>query len=151
MRDLLQLKKTLWVWLAAIWCSTAWAAQETFAHDITSIPLGAIAVAMALAFIGGLAFTMQKIAKPEVVVRSVALEISKDLINSLVAGLVAFFLGSWIGSTILPPFAQALLITIAGYGGSRFLEQVLTESFTRVGALINGAGAGAVKKTGDPE
>lgn len=152
MRDYLQLMKPLaWAWLSTLWCGSAWAAQQTFDHDITSIPLGAIVVAMALAFIGGLAFTMQKIAKPEVVVRSIPIEMVKDLVNSLVAGLVAFFLGSWIGPAVLPPFAQALMITIAGYGGSRFLEQVLTESFTRVGMLINGSGAAAAKKTGDPE
>lgn len=137
----LQLKKVLWFWLAVLWSASAMAAQATFDHDITSIPLGAIAVAMTLAFIGGLAFTMQKIAKPDVIVRSIPLEVFKDLINSLVAGLVAFFLGSWIGPPVLPPFAQALLITIAGYGGSRFLEQVLTETFTRIGTLINGAKA----------
>ena len=136
MRDYLQLKKILWAHIAAVWSCSALAAQETFARDLTSIPLGAIAVAMSLAFIGGLAFTTQKIAKPDVDVRSVPLEILKDIVNSLVAGLAAFFLGSWCA---LPLFAQALLITIAGYGGSRFLEQVLTESFSRVGAFINGA------------
>lgn len=135
MRDYLQLKKVLWAQIAAVWSCSAVAAQETFAHDITSIPLGAIAVAMALAFIGGLAFTTQKIAKPEVLIKSVPLEIFKDIVNSLVAGLAAFFLGSLGG---IPPFAQALLITIAGYGGSRFLEQALSETFVRVGTLING-------------
>lgn len=133
MRDSSQLRKIVWGQLLALWCTSALAAQETFAHDITTIPLGAIAVAMALAFIGGLAFTTQKIAKPDVVVISVPLEIFKDIINSLVAGLAAFFLGSWMG---VAPFAQALLITIAGYGGSRFLEQLLTETFTRIGALV---------------
>lgn len=141
MRGYLQLKKVLWLWLGAIWSASAWAAQETFPHDITGIPLGAIAVAMTLALIGGLAYTLQKIAKPEVTVRSVPLEVFKDLINSMVAGLVAFFIGSWF---TVPTFAQALLITIAGYGGSRFLEHVLTETFTRIGTLINGA-----KKTGE--
>lgn len=136
MRDFLYLKKISWTVLAILWSASAIAAQTTLDHDITSIPLGAIVVAMALAFIGGLAFTTQKVAKPDVAVPSIALEILKDLINALVAGLVAFFLGSWCG---IPPFAQALLITIAGYGGSRFLEQVLSESFTRVGTLINGA------------
>lgn len=138
MRDYLQLKKVLWGQLLALWSVQAWAAQETFARDITTIPLGAIAVAMALAFIGGLAFTTQKIAKPDVIVNSVPLEIFKDIINSLVAGLAAFFLGSWCA---VPPFAQALLITVAGYGGSRFLEQMLTEVFTRIGTLINGSPA----------
>ena len=135
MRDYPTLKKFLWAHIAVVWSCSAIAAQETFAHDLTSIPLGAIAVAMSLAFIGGLAFTTQKIAKPDTTVHSVPLEIFKDIVNSLAAGLAAFFLGSWCA---LPLFAQALLITVAGYGGSRFLEQVLTESFARVGALMNG-------------
>lgn len=126
----------MWGGGCALWGVSALAAQETFSHDITSIPLGAVAVAAALAFIGGLAFTMQKIAKPEVTVPNVPLEIFKDIVNSLVAGLAAFFLGSWAD---IPSFAQAFLITIAGYGGSRFLEQVLSESFTRISALINGS------------
>lgn len=130
----LQLKKVLWAWLAAIWSASAWAAQETFAQDLTAISLGAVAVALVLAFIGGLAYTTQKIAKPDVVVVSVPLEVCKDMINSLVAGLCAFFLVSWMG---LPLFGQALLITIAGYGGSRFLEQLLTDTLNRLGALIS--------------
>ena len=136
MRGYLQLKHIMWGWICALWCVSAIAAQETFDHDITAIPLGALAVAMALAFIGGLAFTTQKIAKPEVIVPSVPLEIFKDIVNSLVAGLAAFFIGSLAG---IPPFAQALLITIAGYGGSRFLEQVLTESLARISALLSPA------------
>lgn len=139
MRDYVRLKQVLWGQMFALWSVSAWAAQETFAKDITSIPLGAVAVAMALAFIGGLAFTTQKIAKPDVSVPSVPLEIFKDIVNSLVAGLGMFFLASWIGATVLPPFAQALFITVAGYGGSRFLEQLLTETFARLGTLINGS------------
>lgn len=143
MCDYLYLKKVAWTSLAILWSGAAAAAQVAFAHDITSIPMGAIAVAMALAFIGGLAFTTQKIAKPDIVVRSIPLEIFKDIINSLVAGLAAFFLGSWCS---VPPFAQALLITVAGYGGSRFLEQLLTEVFTRIGTLINGTAAATPPK-----
>lgn len=133
MLDYLQLKRIIWSWLAALWCTSAWAAQETFAHDLTAIAPGAVAVALALAFIGGLAYTTQKIAKPDVVVASIPLEVFKDLINALVSGLCAFFLGSWMG---LPLFGQALLITIAGYGGSRFLEQLLAETLSRIGALV---------------
>lgn len=136
----LQLKKVMLSQLAALWMTTAMAAEATFAHDITSIPLAAISVAMALAFIGGLAFTTQKIAKPDIIIPNVPLEVFKDLVNSLVAGLCAFFLASWVGATVVPPFAQALIITVAGYGGSRFLEQLLVETFTRIGTLINGAG-----------
>lgn len=133
MRDYLQLKQVLWTGLAALWCTSAWAAQETFAHDITAISPGAVAVALALAFIGGLAYTTQKIARPDIVVVSVKLEVFKDLTNSLASGLCAFFLGAWIG---LPPLGQALLTTVAGYGGSRFLEQLLSETLSRMGALV---------------
>ncbi len=133
MRDYLQLKRVVWGQLFALWSVSALAAQETFASDITSIPLGAIAVAMGLAFIGGLAFTTQKIAKPSADIANVPLEILKDVINSLVAGLVAFFVGSWAG---WPIFGQAVIITVAGYGGSRFLESVFVDVLGRVSAFI---------------
>jgi hypothetical protein len=124
-----QLKKVLWGQLCALWASSAWAAQETFDKTITSIPLGAVAVAVTLAFIGGLAYTLQKVAKPDIGVVSVPIEIAKDIVNSLVAGLAAFFLASWLA---WPAFAVALVITFAGYGGSRFLEAGLESLLDRL-------------------
>lgn len=122
MRNPLQLKRAFWLWLLTIWSTTAWAAQSTFAADLSSIPLEAIKWTVLLSFIGGAASTTNKIAAPDVVVRSIPLEILKDVMASLVAGLVTFFLCSWIN---VPYWLQAALITLAGYGGSKALDQLL--------------------------
>jgi hypothetical protein len=131
MRDRLQY--LIWTWLGVLWTTGAVAAQTTFANDITSIPPGAIAVAMLLAFIGGAAYTTSKVANPTVVVASVPLEIVKDIMSSLVAGLVTFFAGAYLGWS---PFLQALCITVAGYGGSRVLEAAVGQLISRMGAVF---------------
>ncbi len=132
MRDNLQLKKMTWAWLASFWVSSACAAQATFAGDLSTIPPAAIAVSVLLAFIGGAAFTAQKMADPATVVKSVTLEIIKDLLASIVAGLLTFFVCSWLN---FAPLLQAACITIAGYGGSRVLERYLNSALLRIDRL----------------
>lgn len=132
MRDSLQLKQLLWAWLASFWTASAWAAQTTFAGDLATIPPAAVAVSALLAFIGGAAFTAQKMADPATVVKSVALEIIKDILVSIVAGLLTFFTCSWLG---WPPMLQAACITLAGYGGSRVLERYLIAGMSRIDRL----------------
>lgn len=123
MRRDLQLIKVVWVWLTAMWSITAWAAESTFAADLSAIPLEAVKWTILLSFIGGAAATTNKIASPTFVTRSLWLEIIKDVLASLVAGLVTFFLFSWWGA---PYWLQAAAITIAGYGGSRVTEYILS-------------------------
>lgn len=132
MRDCLQLKKLCWAWLMSFWTASAWAAQVTFASDLAAIPPAAIAVTVLLAIIGGAAFTSQKMADPDVVVKSVTLEIVKDILTSIVAGLLTFFVCAWLN---WPPLLQAASITLAGYGGSRVLERYLNGAFQRIDRL----------------
>lgn len=122
MRHELQLKRVFWAWLLITWSTTAWAAESTFATGLASIPFDAIRWTVALAFIGGAAATTNKIADPAITVKNVWLEIAKDVLASLVAGLVTFFLCSWVNVAY---WLQAALITLAGYGGSRALDQLL--------------------------
>jgi hypothetical protein len=129
MRDRLQLKKLAWGWLMTFWAASAWAAQATFAGDMANIPPAALAVTVLLAIIGGAAFTAQKMADPATVVKSVSLEIIKDILASIVAGLLTFFIGSWLGFTTV---LQAACITLAGYGGSRVLERYLNTALMRL-------------------
>jgi hypothetical protein len=126
MRDRLQLKKLAWGWLMTFWAASAWA---TFAGDMANIPPAALAVTVLLAIIGGAAFTAQKMADPATVVKSVSLEIIKDILASIVAGLLTFFIGSWLGFTTV---LQAACITLAGYGGSRVLERYLNTALMRL-------------------
>ncbi|MCC6071470.1 phage holin family protein [Massilia sp. GCM10020059] len=129
MLDRMQLKKFIWAWLASFWSASAWAATATFASDLSKIPPAAVAVAIALSFIGGAAATLQKIANPDFVVKNVALEIAKDICGSLVAGLVTYSLCAW---QELPLLLQPGCITIAGYGGSRVLERYLAAGIARI-------------------
>jgi len=132
MRDSLQLKKLCWAWLLSFWSVSAWAAGATFASDLSSIPAAAVAVAVALALVGGAAATLQKIANPDFVVKSVTLEIIKDIFASVVAGLVTYSLCAW---QELPLLLQPGCITIAGYGGSRILERYLAAGMSRIDRL----------------
>lgn len=138
MRNYLYLKHLLWMHMAVLWSASAWAAQDNMPHDLTSIPLGAVIVALGLAFIGGLASTTQKIAKPGEPISNIPQEIFKDIVNSLVAGLLAFFIGAWHG---LPPFGQAVFITVAGYGGSLFLDQALSSVLDWIKVRLSGVAA----------
>lgn len=132
MRDSLQLKQVLWAWLLSIWSASAWAASTTFASDLSKIPAAAVAVAVVLSLIGGGAATLQKIANPEAVIKSVWLEVTKDVFGSVVAGLVTYSLCAW---QEIPLLLQPGCITIAGYGGSRVLERYLAAGMSRIDRL----------------
>ena len=126
MRNVIQLRTVVFAWLLALWGVAAWAAESTFAKDIGSYPIEAIQLTIFLSFIGGLAFTTNKISKPEIIVKNVWLEMAKDIISSMVAGLITFFFSTWVGT---PSALQAVFITIAGFGGSRTLDKFLNDAF----------------------
>lgn len=118
-----------WVWLALVWPPSAWAATVTFGDDLSSIPLAAVTLCLFLSFIGGLASTLQKLAADVAPVRSIGLEIAKDLVVSLVAGLLAFFASEWMNFQAV---LEAGVITLAGYGGSRVLDRALDRALREV-------------------
>jgi hypothetical protein len=132
MRDSVQLKRMCWTWLLFFWSASAWAAGATFASDLSSIPAAAVAVAVGLALIGGAAATLNKIATPEFVVKSVLLEIVKDIFGAVVAGLITYSLCAW---QEIPLLLQPACITIAGYGGSRVLERYLAAGMSQIARL----------------
>ncbi len=132
MRDSLLPIKMCWAWLLTFWSASAWAATATFASDLSSIPVAAVAVAVGLSLIGGAAATLQKIANPEFVVKSVPLEVVKDILASVVAGLVTYSVCAW---QELPLLLQPAFITVAGYGGSRVLERYLAAGMNRIDRL----------------
>lgn len=129
MRNDLQLRKFIFAWLSAFWTVSAWASQSTFASDMSSIPAEAIGWTTLLSFIGGAAFTTNKISRPNIIVKSIPLEMIKDILMSLVAGLITFFLCSFGG---LPYWLQAALITLSGYGGSKVLDKYLSKGLDLV-------------------
>lgn len=135
MREILQLKKVCGLWLLAFWGSSAWAATATFASDLSSIPAAAVAVAVALSLIGGAASTLNKIANPEHVVTNMTLEVVRDIVSSVVAGVITYSVCAW---QELPLMIQPAIITIAGFGGSRVLERYLSAGMSRIDRLGGG-------------
>jgi ABC-type xylose transport system permease subunit len=130
-----QLKSFVSFWLLLFWSIAAYAAQETFGGDLRDIPPAAVAISVLLAIIGGAAYTASKLAAPDVQVKSVPLEVLKDVLTSIVVGFIVFCVGSYMQ---WPSVVQAGLITLAGYGGSRVLEPLLAALISRGSRLFNG-------------
>ncbi|WP_186083680.1 phage holin family protein [Burkholderia gladioli] len=136
MPAVLNFKQLVTVLLLIFWAAAAYAAQVTFAHDVRDIPPAAVLISCLLAIIGGAAYTAQKIADPGITIKSVKLEIVKDVLTSIVVGLLAFFIGSYLQWDSM---LQAGAITLGGYGGSRVLELVLGMAIRRLQRFGNGA------------
>lgn len=122
-----QLKYAIWAYLLMTWSALAYAAESPFVTGIDAIPQKAFAYVFGLAIIGGAAGTLAKLARPDVVVRNLPLEIAKDIVASLVAGMLAFFITSWLDNFDF--WLTAIAITMAGYGGSKVLDFALVEGF----------------------
>ena len=136
----LQLKAIVSFWLLLFWSVAAFAAQATFVGDLRDIPPAAVAISVLLACIGGAAYTAQKLAAPDVAVKSVPLEVLKDVLTSVVVGVLIFCLGSFLE---WPSVVQAGLITLGGYGGSRILEPSLATFIKWISRLGGGDGGPA--------
>jgi asparagine N-glycosylation enzyme membrane subunit Stt3 len=121
----LQLKYAIWLSVLMNWGAVAYAAENPLVEGLESIPLKAVGYVLALSIIGGTAGTLTKIARPDIVVRNLPLEITKDMIASLVAGLLVFFFTSWWSTINF--WLQAALVTMAGYGGSKVLDMMLID------------------------
>ena len=121
----LQLKYAIWLYLLLNWTAVAYAAENTLVAGIESIPAKAIVYVLSLSVVGGAAGTLTKLARPEVAVRNLPLEICKDIVASVVAGLLAYFFTSW--KTGVDFWLQAAIVTICGYGGSKILDVALVD------------------------
>lgn len=121
-----QLIQLCWTVLGLTWMTAAYAAEITFHTEILKLPPAALWLTAVLALVGGLASTLRKLSDPNTVVKSVPLEIAKDLMASLVAGLLSFFLGQSQGLSAL---LQAGLITLSGYSGSRAIDWMVERRF----------------------
>lgn len=108
--------------LVIAWSATTqlYAQQVTFGGDLETIPIKSLVYVGVLAFLGGLASTLQKFADPNVVVPHISVELAKDLVLSLVAGAIAFFMAE---QTHAPVMVEASAITVAGWAGSKWLDK----------------------------
>lgn len=113
--------------------ASAYAHAADLSQGLSSIPISNILIAAVLSFIGGLAWTAQKEARAETETRRLALTVFSDVLVSVVAGLITFFLLSIATDS---PLIQAALITIAGYGGTRIMDSYLSVLIDRIGGMF---------------
>ncbi|UVA80481.1 MULTISPECIES: phage holin family protein [Pandoraea] len=126
-----QIIKLTWgMWLLC-WATAAIAGSAvTFDQDLAHVAPAAIVLTVVFSLLGGVANTLQKLARVDAPpVRSVPLEVAKDLVVGVVAGLAAFFVSEWMEWRWA---LEALAITLAGYGGSRVLDAVLNRGLREV-------------------
>ena len=120
-----QLKYAVQAYLLLTWSAFAYAAENPFVAGIESIPARAIVYVLGLAVIGGAAGTLTKLSRPDTVVRNLPLEICRDILASVVAGMLVFFFTSsvkWFDFWLM-----AAMVTLAGYGGSKVLDLMLVD------------------------
>lgn len=124
-----------YILFALAWMSTTQLyAQEVsnFGGNLQTIPVKSLVYVGVLAFLGGLASTLQKFSNPRIRVYRVWVEICKDMVTSVVAGMLAFFLAE---QTKSPVMLEATVITVAGWAGSKYLDAVTLRILNKVPSL----------------
>jgi hypothetical protein len=120
------------VLLFLTWSATVYAAthgEVAFGRDLASIPVAAFLITAILSGIGGAASTLQRLSSAPDLSRW-KLEVAKDLVCAIVAGLVTFF---FCESQAWSSAAEAGAITVAGYGSSKVLDLFLSRFTQQVG------------------
>lgn len=120
-----QLKWAIWIYMLLNWTAVAYASESPFVAGIEKIPAKAVVYVFGLAVLGGAAGTLTKLARTDIVVRNLSLEITKDIVASLAAGVFVFLFTSWWDDINF--WLQAAFITLAGYGGSKVLDLALAD------------------------
>ncbi|MDQ2821769.1 MAG: hypothetical protein M3Y65_15480 [Pseudomonadota bacterium] len=138
MPDSKQLLKLSWLLLAMCFSMSAVAAQTVFVTDLSVIPLGAVALAVLIAAVGGLASTLAKISSPRIQVENLWLVVMSDMAYSIVGGLIAFFIAA---AADRPPFQAASAILIAGLTGAIGLKKYFPVGTSEVGTRAGEPGA----------
>ena len=118
-----QLKYAIWLYLFLNWFAVAYATETGLPPGIESIPLSGIGRVLWLAMTGGAGCTLVKLTKGPVL--RLPVEIIKDLVCSIIAGLLVYFFSNWYKNVDL--YLQAGLILLAGYGGSRMIDVSLED------------------------
>lgn len=121
-----QLKAGIWIYILLTWSVACFAAEtRTLAQGLSTIPIQDIGIVIVLAVVGGATGTLVKLTKRDVVIVNMVLEVAKDTMASIVVGLLAYFSTNWWEGINL--WAQAVLILLGGYGGSKVLDVILDE------------------------
>lgn len=131
----LQLKHAALVYLALFWCTFVYAAENPLVAGLESIPAKALIYVLILSMVGGAAGTLNKLSRSDVVIHSLSIEISKDVFMSVLAGILMFFFTSW--APMISFWPQAILITFAGYGGSKVIDAMFTNgAFPAINSFV---------------
>jgi len=120
-----QLKHAALAYLALFWCTFVYAAENPLVAGLESIPAKALLYVLVLSMVGGAAGTLNKLSRNDIVIKYLGLEIIKDVFMSILAGFIMFFFTSWTPAVSFWP--QAILITFAGYGGSKVIDMIFTD------------------------
>lgn len=114
------------VYLLLIWSGVAYAAEDSFAMGLASLSKDTMLGVLALSGVGGILGTLVRLNADNVAApKNLSVAIAKDTLGSVVAGMIAFFTTSW--GQFVPFFPQAVIITLAGYGGSKFVEMMFND------------------------
>lgn len=130
-----QLKWVGWFYILFSWSTVVYAAQnDKFLTGMQSIPLESFKYVIIIVGLSGAAATLTKLTKENAPrIRSLPLEIAKDVVTSFAAGVLAFLVAGWVDSSIyaFPFWLHAIFIFLAGWGGGNFLETAFNEGMTQ--------------------
>lgn len=123
----IQLKLAALVHLFITGIVIAYAAEsKAVVAGIESIPLESVRWVAGVSFAFGSVATIIKVAKRDIAIKNLPLEIIKDLVSSVAAGVLVFAFTSWIELSMWPQF---ILIMLAGFGGTQVLDVALAKGF----------------------
>lgn len=102
------------------WSATTFA-TELAPPDLVALPWASIAVATIISIWGGMAATLGRIARAEEKIYLPVI-IAKDVLVSTIIGVIVYSLGAWREWNV---WELAIVLLLAGYGGSRVLDMLL--------------------------
>lgn len=110
------------------WYTTSLAAQSQV-DTLTTLPWASISISAAISVWGGLISTLQKLNSISEQSKSLKIEVFKDLLASIAAGFIAYAFGMWSNWNV---WLLAIMLLIAGYGGSKVLDAVLNLTIKKI-------------------
>lgn len=97
--------------------------------DLASIPFSAYVIVTLLSGIGGFVSTLIRLSnEPDEKLVRWKLLVLRDMAASLLAGIVVFF---WSESARWETAQAAIMITLAGFGGTKVLDILVDKFFTK--------------------
>lgn len=132
----IQLRFAIWVcwFFASLTCgAVAYAADnDKFVTGIEAIPFRSFGYVLIIIVVAGPLATLTKMTKrdrPPIV--DLPVEIVKDQLGSLAAGVIAFLTVGWVDVSItaIDVKAQVIIIFFSAYGGNRLIESLANDKF----------------------